>query len=123
MYRVYCGIVQPERQATLSRQISAISVNSLFPRQESYELSSINAQWNRKRLSSTSSLVSVSSNSSCSSCGTDMSDVPKRCFHKRVTFSLNPSLTIHEHSDNEDVFEEPVSITNAEVINNFPSDF
>lgn len=116
MYRVYRGIV-PERQTTLSRQISVMNVSSLFPRREGYELSSINAQWNRQRLSSTSSLASVSSNDSCSSCETDMSDVSKRCFHKRVTFSLNPSLTIHEHSDNEDVFEEPFCVTNPEVIN------
>ena len=109
MYRVYHGILQPARRAALSRQISVINVDSLFPRQENHELSAINAQLNRKRTSA-ASLISVNSDNSCSSCETDVSDVPKHNIHKRVTFSLNPSLTIHEHVDNENE-------VNAEVIN------
>ena len=106
-------MVQPERQAALSRQISVINPQLLFPRQESYELSTINTQWNRMRLRSTTpSLASVSSTSSCSSCDTDISDASRRTGQKRVTFCPNPSLTIHEHSDNE---EDSVFITNTAV--------
>lgn len=114
---MYRGIVQPKRQATLSRQISVIDTSSVFCRQNTYELSSINAQWKAKRLNSVASTCSASSCSSCSSCETDMTDVPKR---KRVTFSLNPSLTIHEHSDTIDDVDhvdhvEELVITNRRI--------
>ena len=102
--------MQPGRP-TISRQISVINTCSLF-RQNTFELSAINPRLNR--LNSTESVVSESSSCS-SSCDNNVPDIPKR---KRVTFSLNPSLTIHEHGDTDckDIVGECAVIQNENVV-------
>ena len=91
-------MVHPERQAALSRQISAIDT-----RQQTYALSRINTLWSKS-----------GSDSSSSGCGTDTSVISRRNVHKRVAFTLNP---IHEHNDSQSVLEtESKCITNVEAI-------
>lgn len=114
-------MAQPDRRAALSKQISSINDHSVLSSQTSYELSCASDQWNKMRLRRASSAESFSSNNSCSSCETDMSNISKHT-HRRVTFSLNPSMTIYEHSDNnddddEDTFEKYNVITNKMVVN------
>ena len=110
MYRVYHGILQPGRPA-ISRQTSVVDTRSLS-RQDTCDISAINRRWNR--LNSASSVISESSSYS-SSCENNASDIPK-C--KRVTFPINPSLTIHEHSDtdNNNIIGECVVINNEKAV-------
>lgn len=70
-------------------------------------------------MNSAASLSSVGSSGSCSSGEKDTSDISRRGVHRRVTFSLNPSLTIHEDTtDNDEIVRsKDVVITNVEVIN------
>ena len=100
--------MQPERP-TISRQISVINNCSLF-RQDAYELSAIN-----RRLNSATLVTPKSSSSSISTCENNVSDIPKR---KRVTFSLNPNLMIHEGSDTDsnNVIGECVVINNEKTV-------
>lgn len=102
--------MQPGRP-TISRQISFVNDHSLS-RKDTCDLSAVNSRWNR--LNSAASAVSESSSSSSSS-ENNISDIPKR---KRVTFPLNPSLTIHEHNDTDhiDVIRECVVINNDQVV-------
>ena len=98
--------MRPGKQTIDSRQISAINNRSLFIR-DSHDLSAINSRWNR--LNSATPVIPESTSSCSSSCENNTFDIPKR---KRVTFSLNPSLTIHEHGDTDsnDVIGECVVI-------------
>ena len=102
--------MQPGRPI-ISRQISVMNDHSLS-RKDTCDSSAINSRWNR--LNSAASAVSESSSSSSSS-ENNISDIPKR---KRVTFPLNPSLTIHEHNDTNhiDVIRECVVINNDQVV-------
>ena len=102
--------MQPGRPI-ISRQISVMNDHSLS-RKDTCDSSAINSRWNR--LNSPASAVSESSSSSSSS-ENNISDIPKR---KRVTFPLNPSLTIHEHNDTNhiDVIRECVVINNDQVV-------
>lgn len=114
-------MAQPDRRAALSKQISSINDHSVLSSQTSYELSCASDQWNKMRLRRALSTESFSSNNSCSSCETDTSNISKQTTHRRVTFSLNPSMTIYEHSDNnnddEDTFEKCNVITNKTAVN------
>jgi len=94
--------MQPDKiHPALSKQTSIINSHRMLSLQKKYKTPSIQTKQN-KRFNSRSSAASVysnsSSNCSSSSIDTEMSDV-KQNAHKRVTFSINPSLTIHEHSD------------------------
>lgn len=126
MCRVYRGIVQPHKKAFLAQRVSVISNRSGT---NVRELSSITSHWRRNRLQWESSTTSVISDcnrtTSISSCESSTSEPSQRITHRRVTFSLQPQLTIHEQTDEQeiDVFEDDIVITNPELVNETETDF
>ena len=127
MYRVYRGILQPHKRTLLAQRVSVISHHPNFSKQNSSDLSNITSHWKKYRLrreSSTASMISEQS-SGVSSCGSSTCDLPQRSAHRRVTFSLNPALTIQEHtneSESDDVFKDCFVMTNAESVNEMETD-
>ena len=121
MYRVYRGIIQPHKQALLTHQISIINHHSQSVlSKHNYEPPSSNTyHWRKCRESSSdssSSMISDHRSNSVSSNDSTVYDPPQRNMQKRVTFSLNPILTIHEisiESEGDNVFEDTV-ITNTQ---------
>ena len=103
MYRVYRGILQAHKRVPLAQQACVISN---YPGENISEQSSNTLHWRR---SSTTSVIS-SKATSISSYESSTSELPQQITHRRVTFSLEPELTIYEQTDYEeqdhDVFED-----------------
>lgn len=73
----------------------------------------------RNRLHSEFSTTSDCSSSSISNRESSTSELSNRNAHRKMTFSPNPDLTIHEHTDESEsnVFEDCTVIVNPELVN------
>lgn len=121
---MYRGIVQPHKRGFLAQRVSVISDRS---GENVHELSSITSHWRRNRLqreSSTTSVISDCGRTSISSCESSTSELSQRTTHRRVTFSLEPKLTIHEQTDEQenDAIEDCTIITNQELVKEMETD-
>lgn len=125
MYRVYRGIVQPHKNAFLAQRVSVLNNHS---GENVRGLSSTTSHCRRNRLQRESSTTSVFSDcgraTSISSCDTNTSELSQRITHRKVTFSLQPQLTIHELTDEQeiDIFEDDIVIANPELVNKTETD-
>ena len=119
---MYRGMLQPHKQL-----VKRVSIVNHASEESNYKLSSITSRWRRNRLqrqSSTASVISDYCTSSFSSCESNTSRLPQQ--NRRVAFSLDPELTIHEHTregiENDDIFEDCTVITNTELVNEMETD-
>ena len=120
---MYRGLLQPHKQ--LVKRVSVVSHTS---KENNYKLSSDTSHWRRNRLqrqSSTTSVISDYCTSSISSCESNTAALPQQ--NRRVAFSINSELTIHEHareeSESDNIFEDCTVITNTELVNEMETDF
>ena len=112
---MYQEIIQPHIRPLLGQQVSAISDQS----KQNSALSDITKRDRLHREPSTASMISERS-SSVVTCESSTCELPQRNAHRRVTFSLNPDLTIKEHTnenESDNVFDSCFVVTSPGSVN------